>query len=63
MPDESFILDSALLKQILVDFILPLAVAYITTYLVIKTQQKSNQFEKNQYLRLKYDVIIYLVFF
>lgn len=51
MSDESFILDSVLLKQILVDFILPLAVAYIATYLAIKSKQKSDKFEKNQYLK------------
>lgn len=51
MADDVFVLDSVLLKQILVDFILPLVSVYITTYLAIKSKQKYNQFEKNQYLK------------
>lgn len=59
MTDSFFTLDALLRKQLLFDFIIPLASVYVTTYLAIKTKQKSDHFEKNQYLKtLKQDACI-----
>ncbi|NPE28816.1 hypothetical protein HNV12_12795 [Methanococcoides sp. SA1] len=63
MADEINLFDNLLINQIIFDLIFPLIIVLVSTYLTINYQPKSNQFEKNQYLKsLKQNACINKVF-